>query len=201
MSQQINWKPKLTKVSEIKNWEQNPRSISKEAYERLKQRITSRGFHDVIKLDTNNVVLSGNQRRRALEELGVKEVYCMVPSRKLTEEEMLQVAVDSNRQDGAWDFDMLSSLSDIEALKELGFTDQELKLTAAPDVINDISLPDGERPGLQQITFTLTNEQMEAVKGALETAKKLGDFINTGNENKNGNAIARICEDYVSYGE
>lgn len=201
MSEKIIWKPKLIKVSEIKNWEQNPRTISQEAYERLKQRIVSRGFHDVIKVDTENVVLSGNQRRRALEELGIKEVYCMVPNRKLTDEEMLQVAVDSNRQDGAWDFDMLASLSEVEALKELGFTDQELKITATPDVINDISLPDGDKPELQQITFTLTTEQLEIVKSALETAKKLGNFIETGNENKNGNAIARICEDYASYGE
>ena len=46
---------------------------------------------------------------------------------------------------------------------------------------------------IQQMTFTVSNEQVEEIKNALEKAKKMGDFYDTGNENSNGNALARIC--------
>lgn len=57
-------------------------------------------------------------------------------------------------------------------------------------------LPVGEK-GLQQMTFTLTAEQVGTVKEALRAAKGQGAFIDTGNENSNGNALARICEAFI----
>ena len=58
------------------------------------------------------------------------------------------------------------------------------------------SLPDGEKAPFQQMTFTVSDQQAETVKEALLRAKRDGDFENTGNENSNGNALARICEAY-----
>lgn len=60
------------------------------------------------------------------------------------------------------------------------------------------ALPDGERAGFQQMTFTLTDAQAEQVQRALAHAKQGGSFGATGNENSNGNALARVCESYVS---
>jgi hypothetical protein len=61
-------------------------------------------------------------------------------------------------------------------------------------------LPEGDRAAFQQMTFTVSDAQAEAVKGALAKAKHDGDFVDTGNENSNGNALARICEAYVERG-
>ena len=60
----------------------------------------------------------------------------------------------------------------------------------------DATLPllDGEEPEIQQWTFSLHKDQMEQVRDAIGRSKKLGDFVDTGNENENGNALARICE-------
>jgi hypothetical protein len=121
----INWTPKKVKVADLKLWPENPRIISPEAFLKLKQRITERGFHDIVKVDTENVLLSGNQRKRALEDLEVKEVYAMIPNRKLTEKERETVALESNRDDGKWDFDMLANF-DEEILKDVGFDQNEL---------------------------------------------------------------------------
>jgi hypothetical protein len=60
------------------------------------------------------------------------------------------------------------------------------------------ALPDGERAGFQQMTFTVTDAQAELVQRALAQAKHSGPFGDTGNENSNGNALARVCESYVS---
>jgi hypothetical protein len=58
-------------------------------------------------------------------------------------------------------------------------------------------LPDGEKPPFQQMTFTLHDDQAQTVKEALERAKKMGEFVETGNENSNGNALARVCEMFL----
>lgn len=121
----LSWHIEKRKVVDLKSWDKNPRIITEEAFNRLKQRIIDRGFHDVIKIDLDNTVLSGNQRKTALLQLGVEEVDCIVPNRKLTEEERDAVAIESNRNDGQWDLDLLSSF-DNELLKSQGFSDTEL---------------------------------------------------------------------------
>jgi len=57
-------------------------------------------------------------------------------------------------------------------------------------------MPSGDKAPIQQITFTLHDDQAEAVKAALQKAKAAGPFVDTGNENSNGNALARIAEAY-----
>ncbi len=60
------------------------------------------------------------------------------------------------------------------------------------------NLPDQDRAPFQQMTFTLHDEQAETVREAMKLAKAQGAFIDTGNENSNGNALARICETYIT---
>ena len=109
--------------------ESNPRVISDEEFARLKERIEKRGFHDVVKIDTDNVVLSGNMRKRALTELGIPEVNVLVPNRPLTEEERRAVIIESNRSDGRWDYHILGLEYDNNELLGLGFSRGELGLT------------------------------------------------------------------------
>lgn len=123
--EKLTWTPQKRKVKDLKIWQENPRSITEKGFKKLKDRIIKRGFHDVVKIDTDSTILSGNQRKRALEDLGVEEVYVMIPSRKLTEQEREAVAIESNREDGAWDFDMLANFSE-DILKEAGFVSGEL---------------------------------------------------------------------------
>lgn len=58
-------------------------------------------------------------------------------------------------------------------------------------------LADGDREPFQQMTFTLHDEQVEQVKAAIDAAKAVGPFDSL-NENSNGNAIARICETFLT---
>ena len=61
-------------------------------------------------------------------------------------------------------------------------------------------LPSGEKSPYQQMTFTLHDDQAEVVKSAIEAAKKAGPFVDTQNENSNGNALARIAEAFIGQG-
>jgi hypothetical protein len=44
------------------------------------------------------------------------------------------------------------------------------------------------------MTFTLHTTQADIVREALEAAKGAGDFVDSPNENSNGNALARLAE-------
>jgi len=122
----ILWSTEKRKLAELKNWEKNPRTITEEDFNKLKERIEKRGFHDVLKITPDNTVLSGNQRLRALKELGIDEVDVKVPDRELTQEEMEQVALESNVSDGAWDYDKMANEFDQTMLDELGVDIGEL---------------------------------------------------------------------------
>ena len=134
----ITWTAKVRKVSELKNYERNPRKIDEESYTRLLNRIRTRGFHDVIKLDTEDNILSGNQRKRALTELGIDKVNTLYPSRPLTEDEEKAVVVESNRSDGFFDFEILGADYSMGELVELGFSEKELDTVSFPE-LEDVS--------------------------------------------------------------
>ena len=122
----ITWQSEVREVKDLITYKENPRKISKQSLEKLKERIVERGFHAVIVIDSDNTILSGNQRKKALEELSIKEVQVMFPNRKLTDDEKRKISLESNRNDGEWDFDLLKSF-DFDLLKDIGFSDTELK--------------------------------------------------------------------------
>ena len=124
----MSWKTETRKLGDLKKWDKNPRTLGKKEYERLKKKIVDQGFHDVLIIDTDNTILSGNQRKTALEELGVTEVECMVPERKLTDAERDAVAISANLHEGEWDFDILANQFDLPMLVDQGFTNIDLGL-------------------------------------------------------------------------
>lgn len=124
--QELVWTPRRRLLSELRNFQDNPRKITDEQFTKLKQRIIKNGFHDVIKVNLNDEILSGNQRKRALMELGIQEVWTLTPNRELTRHEMESVLLESNRNDGSWDYDKLANEYSIEFLMDVGFTDFEM---------------------------------------------------------------------------
>lgn len=122
---QLSWTTGVREVKDLLLWDENPRKISKQALSRLKAKITQNGFHSVIVIDTDNTILSGNQRKTALSEIGVRSVNVLIPSRKLTDEERRKIGIESNINDGEWDFEKLKSF-DMELLQFAGFDENEL---------------------------------------------------------------------------
>ena len=102
--------------------EENPRYIKTEQYEKLKKSLQE--FPEMLSLrpiiiDENNVVLGGNMRLRACEELGITEIPVKV-AKGLTEEQKKEFVVKDNLGYGEWDWDMLANQYDIEELEEWG---------------------------------------------------------------------------------
>lgn len=172
--EKLEWVSDIRKVEKLKNWKENPRTITKVALEKLKERIVQRGFHSVIVIDTDNTILSGNQRGLALRQLGVKEVNVLVPSRKLTTEERRKIALESNLNDGEWNMEALKSFN-IDLLTDVGF--DQMKLVEFWDKDTEI----------KEESFDLKKE----IKLAKKTNIKRGNMYQLGRHRL-------ICEDALN---
>lgn len=106
--------------------------------------------------------------------------------------------IAANRIGGSFDLDLLAQvnyeISQLENGKDLldatGQSEDEYKKLI--DMVAgepNIELPEGEKDGFQNMTFTLSDEQSEIVNEAMENIKATQSFEGQGNQNSNGNAL------------
>jgi len=187
------------KLKEIKRNPSNPRIIKDDKFKKLVNSIKE--FPKMMSLrpmviDNNGVVLGGNMRLKALEELGYKEIpdEWVKRAEELTEDEQRRFIIADNVGFGEHDWEMLVSEWDSAELEDWGVdlggfdVDEE-------DMTDGFSLPDGDKEPFQQMTFTLADEQAEQIKNAISDIKETEDYKyceTMGNENSNGNALYLI---------
>lgn len=116
------WGIKTVKLKDIIPNAKNPRTISKEKFERLQKKIKEVGFHSPIKVDNDGIILGGNQRYAALSAMGLgeTEVPVMFPMFKLTERDRQEIIITDNVSDGEWDMDILANEYEISDLLDWG---------------------------------------------------------------------------------
>jgi ParB-like chromosome segregation protein Spo0J len=184
----------------------NPRKISEQALDSLVQSIERFGFvTPVIVNDRTGILVGGHQRIKAAKKLGLKDVPVVAVNLDESEEKALNVAL--NKISGEWDLDLLRGvLEDVQAagldLSLTGFSDEEWReLDQSVEALAEMpELATGDRAPIQQMTFTLHDEQAAIIKQAMDAAKNMGPFVDTGNENSNGNALSRVAELFLSWG-
>lgn len=113
------------KLSEIKSNPANPRIIRDAKFEQLKKSIQD--FPAMMELrpmiiDRDGIVLGGNMRLRALQELGYTEVpnNWVKRAEELTEDEKRRFIIADNVGYGDWDWDTLANAWDAGELQEWG---------------------------------------------------------------------------------
>lgn len=123
----LEWHTEKRKIKDLIPYELNPRKITKEQTEKLKESLVKFNIVEIPAIDTDNKILAGHQRISILNLLGRsdEEIDVRVPNRKLTVEEFKEYNIRSNKNTGEWDFDILSQL-DETLLAEMGFTSEEL---------------------------------------------------------------------------
>ena len=104
----------------------NPRKITKEKYNLLLQSLDKSNLTqirplDVIEHEGKFIVLSGNQRLRALKELKCKEVPCNILRDDLEPETYRQIVLQANLTYGEHDDDLLANEWDAVELHEWGY--------------------------------------------------------------------------------
>ena len=99
------------KLSELTPAPYNPRKISKKELERLKRSLDEFGYVEpVIWNKHTGYVIGGHQRLKALRELGVEEVDCVIVDLSEDKEKALNIAL--NKISGDWDSDKLYEILD-----------------------------------------------------------------------------------------
>ena len=187
------------KLSEIKINPSNPRVLNDERFRKLINSISE--FPKMMTLrpivvDSNNMVLGGNMRLKALQFLKFKEIpdNWIKRADELTEEEKKRFIIADNVGFGEWDWDLIANEWNAEELNNWG-----LELPGF-DVDSDqygegFSLKDGDKEPFQQMTFTLADEQASVIQNAISDIKQTDEYKyaeTMGNENSNGNALYLI---------
>lgn len=122
----IVWTEKTVPIDELKPYEKNPRIITHDAFERLKDSIKKLGFHQRMLCQPDGKVIGGHQRLRAMKELGATEIKILIPSRELTTEEFRQLLIQDNLPFGQHDFDMLANDFTVDELTDWGMPESWL---------------------------------------------------------------------------
>lgn len=132
----MKWHLESRKLSSLKEYEKNPRQLTKSAYAQLKRSLEKFGLVDKPIINRDDTIIGGHQRVRILRDMGVKEIECYVPDTQLTEQEMQEFCIRLNKNVGSWDWDILSNEFNAVDLVDFGFTSEELL-----DEMKDIELP------------------------------------------------------------
>lgn len=120
----------MKRVEELTPYERNPRR-NDEAVKFVKASIEQFGFKVPIVIDANNIIVAGHTRLKAAEELGLKEVPCIVAD-DLTEEQVRAFRLADNKTGEAaeWDYTKLAAemdaLADKYNMGDFGFVGADL---------------------------------------------------------------------------
>lgn len=133
-----------------------------------------------------------------LKELFYAEEMPVAQALGLTDTQKAEFIIKDNTGFGEWDWDELANSWGHHALDAWGMDLPSDWLNT--DIIEDISLPAGEKAPFKQMSFMLTDLQAQDVDTALMLAKaeEVDNFEGTGNDNSNGNALAAVVAFYVS---
>ena len=130
--------------------EYNPRELTKDQHQDLKDSIKRFGFVDPLIVNTNkerkNILVGGHQRLKVAKELGYENVPCVEVD--LTPDKEKELNVRLNKNTGQWDWDALANHFDVGELIDWGFSEDELQFKE-PEQVNGL-IEDDEVPEVEE---------------------------------------------------
>lgn len=192
------------KVTELIPYVNNARTHNEEQVLQIAASIKEFGFTNPVLIDGDNGIIAGHGRLMAAKKLGLEEVPTIELSYLSEAQRKAYILADNKLAlNSGWDNDLLAI--EFAELGELGF-DLDLTGFSSEEIgvdgfeADEVEMPDlrsGDKEPFQQMTFTLHDDQVEQIKAACDIAKKMGEFDSL-NENSNGNALARVCETFMT---
>lgn len=183
-------------TNKLKSHSKNPRLIKDEDFEILCKSIKENPEYFEVRpilCNKDMVVFAGNMRLKAAKHLGLLTVPVCIMD--ISEEKQKELMIRDNVQNGQWDIILLNAEFDTEDLQGYGVDLESMGMFTDSGYGTETSLPNGEKNEFCQITFTLANEQAEAIRSALDEAMHFSEeYDHFGNGNKNGNALYAIIQ-------
>jgi len=201
----VEIKSKEIKLVDIDLLVENPKNNNKhppEQIERLAKIIKHSGFRNPLTVSNRSgFVIAGHGRIEAARQLGMKELPVIYQDFENEAQEYAHLTADNEiarwaELDKHLVYEHIGSYPELN-LEMLGIKDFDI------GDVGEIELPElnsGEKGELEQITYTLHISQMDTVKEAMALVKSKYKeaYVNELNENNNGNAIAYICEMFIT---
>lgn len=183
-------------ILDIKPYEKNPRK-NEAAVSAVANSIIEFGFKVPVVIDKNNVIIAGHTRYKAAMQLGLMQIPCVI-AEDLTPEKVKAFRLADNKvgEIAEWDYNLLEAeLAEIENINMQSFNFDVSEINP-DDFGENFDLPDGEKPEICKMSFTLHQKQKELVEYALGIVQ---DEVNEtfGNANKNGNALYEVIRQWA----
>jgi len=143
MEKPIKWLSDFRFVRDLIPADYNPRKIDESSLENLKTSLKKFDVADPVIINTNNRIIGGHQRIKAMIAMGKQNevIDVRVPSRELTLEEEKELNLRLNKNTGEFDFDLLSVFGE-NMLKDVGFNSAELDRIFKGKTNEDDAAPD-----------------------------------------------------------
>lgn len=183
-------------ILDIKPYEKNPRK-NEAAVSAVANSIREFGFKVPVVIDKNNVIIAGHTRYKAAMQLGLMQIPCVI-AEDLTPEKVKAFRLADNKvgEIAEWDYNLLEAeLAEIENINMQSFNFDVSEINP-DDFGENFDLPDGEKPEICKMSFTLHQKQKELVEYALGIVQ---DEVNEtfGNTNQNGNALYEVIRQWA----
>jgi len=168
MTDRPTWTTERRKLGDLREWERNPRELSKHDAEHLARSIEKFNLADPLVINQDGQIIGGHQRKRVMLANGYAAddlVDVRVPSRQLTDREAAELNIRLNRNAGAFDWDILANQFEVADLLDWGFTDFDLEMhdmAEEPEPADD--------PGAQLDRAAELQEKWQVERGQVWTA-------------------------------
>lgn len=188
-------------VNNLKPYKKNNKKHEDFDVEQIAKSISKYEMIDPVGIwGKDNTIVEGHGRVLACKRLGIDKVPC-IRLDHLTDEQRREYAIVHNKSSelALYDFDNLA-----DELAELDLSDFDFDFGLeddgedySPDEFgDDFTLPDGDKPEICQMTFTLHQRQKELIEYAISVVKD--DTKETfGNTNGNGNALYEVVKQWA----
>ena len=178
----------------------NPNKHPDEQIKRLSEIIDYQGMRSPIVVSLlSGFITKGHGRLAALKRLGWENAP--IDYQEYADEAQEYADIVADNAISSWadldlsiinqDFLDLGPDLDIDMLGIKDFAIEPIEM-GLPDIGN------GSDPDIQQVTFTISNEQKDILDEAMEKARKNLDCTDEINQNKNGNILGAISRHYVA---
>jgi DNA modification methylase len=156
----IKWHTANIKLSQLKEYPDNPRKITKEMMDKLVAHIKEDGYHQRIIVDSDYTIIGGHQRKKALYMAGYDddtEIEVLMPNKKLTAKEIDRLNIRDNLAFGEYDYEILTQRFDMDELLSFGMDEEMLAPIFDKTILEEI-------------------EEDEEIELPEEATSKLGDI-------------------------
>ncbi|EKF56227.1 DNA methylase [Galbibacter marinus] len=145
----LEWHTTTARVADLVPYEYNPRILTEERKEKLKESLSKFNLAEIPAVNTDNKIIAGHQRVKLLMELGRQNdiIDVRMPNRSLTEKEFKEYNITSNVQIGYWDKDVLDEVFADINLEALGLNLDEVFIP--DDLIPEELKQEAEDPNFQ----------------------------------------------------